>query len=103
MRARRTAAGALLIAVTLTGAAEAGGPIERACNRSDRDAATPQMCRCLQRVADVTLKRREQRMAASFFRDPDRAQEIRQSDRGNHEAFWQRYTYFGSAAELNCR
>lgn len=84
-------------------AAEAGGPIERACNRSDRSAATPTLCDCLQRVADATLKRREQRTAAKLFRDPDRAQEMRRSDRARDEAFWQRYTYFGSAAELNCR
>ena len=103
MPSRKTAAGALLIAVTLTGAAEAGGPIERACNRSDRDAATPQLCHCLQRVADATLRWREQRKAARFFRDPDRAQDARRSDRARDEAFWDRYAYFGSAVELNCR
>ena len=99
----RAAILATVLTLTLGPPAEAGGPIERACNRSDRDAANAELCHCLQRVADVTLKRAEQRMAARFFRDPDRAQEIRQSDEGRHEAFWQRYLYFGSAAELNCR
>lgn len=89
--------------LTLGPAAEAGGPVERACNRSDRSAATPQLCDCLQRVADATLKRREQRTAAKFFRDPDRAQKIRRSDHARDEAFWQRYLYFGAAAERNCR
>jgi hypothetical protein len=97
-------------AVTLTAAllmlvgpaAEAGGPIERACNRSDRAAATREMCHCLQRVADATLRRREQRTAAGFFRDPDRAQEVRRSDTARDDAFWERYLYFGKAAELNC-
>lgn len=85
------------------GAAEAAGPIERACNRGGQQAASPQLCGCIQRVADATLKRGEQRMAASFFRDPHRAQEIRQSDDGSHAAFWQRYKFFGAAAETHCR
>ena len=42
-------------------------------------------------------------MAAEFFDDPHRAQEIRQSDRRSHEAFWQRYKNFGQTAEIFCQ
>ena len=99
----RRAAFTLVALTALAGSAQAGGPIERACNGAGRDAATPTLCHCIQRVADATLKRREQRLAASFFRDPHRAQEVRQSDHQRDAAFWQRYKYFGAAAELNCR
>ena len=105
MRSRRTVAAALLGAMVLAGTAGAwpgGGPIERACNKVERAAATPQMCDCIQRVADAVLKRGDQRLAARFFDDPHRAQEVRQSDRARDASFWQRYKYFGAAAELNC-
>lgn len=78
------------------------GRIERACLGSGRDAASRPLCDCIQRVADATLKRRDQRMAARFFDDPHRAQVVRQSDRRSHEAFWQRYKRFGELAEGYC-
>lgn len=78
------------------------GRIERACLGSGRDAASRPLCDCIQRVADATLKRRDQRLAARFFRDPHRAQVVRQSDRRSHAAFWDRYRRFGAAAESHC-
>lgn len=76
--------------------------IERACARSDRSAATPQLCGCIQRVADQILNRSDQRLAARFFADPQRAQDIRQSDSSTHAAFWKRYRAFGSTAANVC-
>jgi hypothetical protein len=76
--------------------------IERACLNSDRAAATPQLCGCIQRVADQILTRSDQRLAAKFFADPQRAQDIRQSDSESHEQFWQRYRAFGSTAANVC-
>lgn len=90
-----------IVAAAAAGAAQAG-VIERACLKSDRQAATRLICGCIQDVADVTLDRRDQRLAATFFRDPHRAQEIRQSDRASHEAFWQKYKEFGATAETYC-
>ncbi len=84
-------------------AADARSTIERACLRSDRSAASRPLCGCIQRVADQMLTRRDQRMAAKFFRDPHMAQEIRQSDVAWHEAFWKRYTAFGTTAGNICR
>ncbi|MBA86309.1 hypothetical protein ACSSNL_07555 [Thalassobius sp. S69A] len=78
------------------------GPIERACMSSPRKAAGWQLCGCIQRVADQTLTRSDQRMAAKFFSDPHHAQEIRQSDNSRHEAFWLRYKDFGANAAASC-
>ena len=77
-------------------------PIESACMKSGRQSANALLCGCIQDVADITLSRSDQRMAAKFFRDPHRAQEIRQSDRSSHEAFWKRYRNFGETAEAFC-
>ena len=76
--------------------------IERACNSSDRDAANPELCGCIQAVADLTLTRSEQRRAAGFFDDPHEAQEVRQSDRRSDEEFWLKYRAFGETAEEYC-
>ncbi|MCT8161509.1 hypothetical protein [Pseudoruegeria sp. SHC-113] len=79
------------------------GTIERACLKSDRKSASRALCGCIQDVADLTLTRQDQKLAASFFKDPHRAQEIRQSDSRSHENFWQRYKSFGATAETYCR
>jgi len=78
------------------------GVIERACNGSDRESASQALCGCLQDVADLTLSGTEQRLAASFFRNPQKAQDIRQSERATNERFWQRYKNFGETAEAFC-
>ena len=94
-------AGAIFL-VSIGGAPALAGPIERACLESPRKAANGRLCDCIQRVADQTLSRSDQRQAAKFFRDPHRAQEIRQSDNRQHEAFWLRYKEFGSHAAAVC-
>lgn len=92
---------ASLIVLTLTAPVQ-GGVIERACMSGGRSAATPNLCGCIQQVADLTLRNSEQRKAASFFRDPHKAQETRQSSRNSDRTFWQRYRAFGAAAETYC-
>ena len=86
---------------TLAPAAQAG-VIERACLKSDRPAVTRLLCNCIQSVADSTLTRSDQRLAAKFFKDPHKAQEVRQSDNPSHEIFWQKYKKFGASAETVC-
>ncbi|MCR9088433.1 MAG: hypothetical protein NXH97_17015 [Rhodobacteraceae bacterium] len=76
--------------------------IERACVQSDRSAANRQTCRCIQRVADQVLTGSDQKRAAGFFRDPDKAQETRMSDRSRDEQFWTRYRAFGNSASAIC-
>ncbi|MEL7182675.1 MAG: hypothetical protein AAFY65_04415 [Pseudomonadota bacterium] len=80
----------------------ATGPIYSACLRADRRAADRSLCGCVQASADATLSGGEQSRAVRFFRDPHRAQEIRQSDRASDERFWQRYKKFVAAAERSC-
>ncbi|MHC0053715.1 hypothetical protein [Actibacterium sp. D379-3] len=92
---------AAVIVVTTTPMVSAGA-IERACLSSDRKAASRSLCGCIQQAADLTLDRRDQRMAAKFFKDPHKAQEIRQSDNRSDEAFWLRYRQFGTTAETYC-
>ncbi len=78
------------------------GPIESACLRSDRPNATRALCRCIDSVAQRNLTRAEQRRAASFFRDPQLAQDVRMSKSDRDNAFWARYRAFGAAAEQTC-
>ena len=77
------------------------GPIDAACNSSAK-AASSGLCSCIQQVADMTLTRSDQRLAAKFFRDPAQAQEVRVSRKRKHQEFWERYTNFGSTAEQVC-
>lgn len=99
MRITLTAAAAALI---LTSAVAEAGPISRACMASDRNARSNALCGCLQQVADRTLDRRDQRLAAKIFRKPQMAQDIKMSSSSSHEVFWKRYKSFGSAATQTC-
>lgn len=97
---RRLIATAVLAAICAP-AVEAG-PIDRACRASGRPQATPALCACIQQAANGTLSRADQRRAMRFFRDPRKAQDVRQSSRPADAAFWQRYRTFGETAELRC-
>ncbi len=90
------------LAVAFSATASGAGVIERACLTSGREAASRALCGCIQDAANLTLDGGDQRVAAKFFRDPHRAQEVRQSDSGRNRAFWQRYKKFGSTAEQFC-
>ncbi|WP_127114945.1 hypothetical protein [Shimia sediminis] len=79
------------------------GPMSSACLKSDRKAKSRKLCRCMQSVANKELSRRDQKLAASFFSDPQKAQDIRQSDRASHEQFWKRYKTFGSKFAASCK
>ena len=95
----------VLAAVLLSAGAPAAyaGPIERACLSSDRPGISRAVCGCIQQAADLTLSTRDQRVAANFFRDPHKAQELRTSDRRSDEECWARYRSFGETAETYCR
>jgi hypothetical protein len=95
----RTVTGVVFVLVTAAPAL--GGPIDQACIRSNK-AANPVLCACIQRVANITLTGSDQRLAAKFFADPGKAQEVRQSGRSTHQAFWGRYVNFGETAEAVC-
>ena len=79
------------------------GPINSACMASERKARSRSLCGCIQAVADQTLSSSQQRRAVSFYENPQKAQNIRQSDRAGDEAFWEAYTAYGQKAEQICR
>lgn len=78
------------------------GPISNACMKSDRKAKSRKLCSCMQAVANQELSRRDQKLAASFFKDPQKAQDIRQSDKHSNEQFWKRYKKFGATFSRSC-
>lgn len=80
----------------------ATGPISRACMASDRKARSRERCGCIQAVANDTLSASDQRLAVSFYSDPHRAQEIRQSDNSSHERFWLAYKDYAETAAAVC-
>lgn len=92
---------ATIFASMIGGMANAGN-IERACMKSDRKAVNRSLCVCIQDVADATLSRRDQALAAKLFKNPDMAQDIRQSGRRAHEVFWEKYKAFGETAKTYC-
>ncbi|MDD9923863.1 MAG: hypothetical protein OXQ92_16520 [Boseongicola sp.] len=96
--------------VGLTGLMLSTGPfsaqasaIENACLSSERGSGQSILCGCIQDAADQTLTKGDQKLAATFFSNPQRAQDIRQSSRRHHERFWERYEAFGEVAQAFCR
>lgn len=78
------------------------GVIERACRQSDRSAANPTLCGCIQRVANKKLTRSERKTVSKWFSDPHQAQIIRQSANRKDEQLWERYKSFGDTAAKVC-
>lgn len=95
-------AAALMVATAQAPTPVAANQIERACNQSGRQQANPRLCGCIGAAARLTLNNSEQRQAARFFSDPQRAQDIRQSSRSRDSQFWARYRAFGETAEAMC-
>jgi len=81
---------------------QAKGVIERACLKADRRDASRELCGCIQDVASAVFTRSEEKKAAKFFADPHLTQELRQSNRGSDERFWDKYKEFGQTAKTYC-
>lgn len=96
----RIAAAAVLSLVA--SAPALAGPIEGACNRSDRDAASRSLCACIQQAADATLSGDDQRRVAKMFNDPEAVHKVKLSDSDRDDDFWKRYRNFGDTAEAYC-
>lgn len=99
---------ALLCAATMTVAAPtasfaANGVIKRACVASDRAAATPARCGCIQRVANDALSRSDRRTVAKWFANPHQAQELKMSQTASDDALWERYQAFGQLVQAVCK
>ncbi len=80
----------------------ASGPLSTACMQSDRTARSRALCGCIQAVANETLSGAEQRRAVQFYKNPQMAQDIRQSSRPADQRFWQAYRAYGDRAEQVC-
>ncbi len=102
MKQRLLRAAIAALCMTMTGEAAVAGPISSACNQSSRSTATATLCSCIQAVADQTLRGADQKRAAGFFRNPDKAQEAFLSKKRVDDAFWERYSVFGQQAETVC-
>jgi hypothetical protein len=100
MKSTTLAAVAAVLLPVLSAAAMAG-PIERACMSSDR-GGNRSLCGCIQQAADATLSGGDQRRAAKFFQDPERAHQTWISQSAADDAFWDRYKRFGQTAEASC-
>ena len=93
---------AAAVAVSGMASAALAGPIEGACLRTERAAGNRALCNCIQSAADQTLRWSDQRKAAKFFTNPDRAQQVRMSKSDGDNAFWARYKAFGQTAQASC-
>ena len=97
-------AGAVAAAAACGGGAPAvTGDISNACIAANRSAASPALCSCVQQVANQTLSASDQSRAASFFANPQLAQDTRQSDNIRDELFWGRYRSFTDLATQICQ
>ncbi len=102
MRARHLVLAAVLV-LAACGGGRVTGDVSKACLAGGRQAANPALCSCVQQAANQTLTGAEQRRAATFFADPQRAQDTRQSSGSADRNFWTRYRAFTSLAETMCR
>lgn len=84
------------------GSRGATGDISQACLASDRRAASPALCSCIQQVANQSLSGGDQARAVAFFSNPQLAQDTRQSDRPGDARFWTRYRAFTDLASEIC-
>ena len=92
-----------LVFLTACGGGRVSGPVSKACMAADRKSASTQLCSCVQQAANQTLNGSEQRRAAKFFKEPQDAQDTRQSKSYSENQFWDRYKRFSSTAEQMCR
>ena len=95
--------GALASLAACGGGRGATGDISKACVDAGRRSASPELCSCVQQVANQSLSSSEQARAATFFEDPQLAQDTRQSDRSSDERFWLRYRAFSDLAAQICQ
>lgn len=78
------------------------GPIYSACRQSGRKAATSGRCACVQSVANKELTASQQRRGAGYFRNKQKLQDARQSDRASDAAFWKAWKAYGKSAGRQC-
>jgi len=91
---------ALITALVLSPQMTAANAIRNACLKADRGSRS--QCSCIQSIADRTLNNSQQRKGATFFANPQRAQDTRQSDRRADTEMWEAWKNFGQTAAAIC-
>ncbi len=91
-----------VVMVMAAGLPASATKIERACLQADRDAANRTLCGCIQDVADMSLSKAQQAKGARFFKDPQKAQDVRQSGRRADRRFWEAWERFAAMADEFC-
>ena len=79
------------------------GEVGKACLAADRKAANAQLCSCVQAAANVHLNGSDQKIAASFFAEPEKANDMKIATSRSADAFWDRYKAFSQTAQRSCR
>ena len=103
MTSIKTAAALVALTMLASCGPQARGEIGQACAASDRSAANPALCNCIQAVANQTLGASDQALVKTFFEDAEIANDIKISDTTSADAFWERYRRFTDAAQRSCR
>lgn len=93
----------LILAILGSCGSRVTGEIGKACVASDRNAANPRLCSCIQQAANRHLSAGDQKLAATFFADSEKANDIKINDSPSADAFWARYRNFTNLAERSCR
>ncbi|HCI07146.1 MAG TPA: hypothetical protein DE314_07275 [Sulfitobacter sp.] len=73
-----------------------------ACRAAGRKEASRARCGCVQAVANRSLSSSEQQRGVPFFSNPQRTQDVRQSDTASNERFWKKWKAFGTQAGRMC-
>lgn len=94
---------AFMLLAACGGSPAVTGDISQACMAANRSAASPALCSCVQQVANQSLSSGDQARAASFFANPQLAQDTRQSSSFADERFWGRYRAFSDLSSEICR
>ncbi len=91
-----------LVFLAACGGGRVSGDVGEACMAANRQAASTQLCSCVQQAANLTLNASDQRRAATFFADPQLAQDTRQSGNSSSSRFWKRYKSFSATSKQMC-
>jgi hypothetical protein len=92
---------ALAVCAMFTGSALSAGAISQACLGTG-SKSSQRLCVCIQQVADMTLNKSDQRLAAKIIKEPQKAQDVKMSKTAKDNAFWDKYSSFGQAAQAMC-
>ncbi|KAA2312423.1 hypothetical protein DL237_17145 [Pseudooceanicola sediminis] len=92
---------ALAACAIFAGSTGNAGPISQACLGAG-NGTSPRLCVCIQQVADMTLNKQDQRLAAKIIKEPQKAQDVKMSKTAKDDAFWSKYSSFGQAAQAMC-